>query len=176
MDLLETVQKNLGYGPLKKVDPNTQEIIDARKMTADQKLAQAAIPAVLAALIKYSDGPEGINIVAKENDNWLNRIYNGKEDYAAKQVAEYAGVSEEDAAHTMEKITKESVSVVRQNVKHADAEKLRSYMNSQRHSILNHLPAVLKMGDLLNEESFDDRTNKMEGPVSSFMHRIENLL
>ena len=41
MDLLEAVQKNLGYEPLKKVDPNTQEIKDAREMTAEQKLAQA---------------------------------------------------------------------------------------------------------------------------------------
>jgi len=176
MDLLEAVQKNLGYEPLKKVDPNTQEIKDAREMTAEQKLAQAVIPSVLAALIKYSDSPEGINIMTKENENWLNHIYQGKENYAVKQIADYAGVSEEDAEYTMEKITEESVSVVRQNVKNADAEKLRSYMNSQRHGILNHLPAALKMGDLLNEENFDDRTNKMEGPVSSFMHKIENLL
>jgi len=47
-------------------------------------------------------------------------------------------------------------------------------MNSQRHTILSHLPAVLKIGDTLNEETFDDRTNKMEGPVSSFLHKIEN--
>jgi hypothetical protein len=49
-------------------------------------------------------------------------------------------------------------------------------MNSQRHSILSHLPAAMKMGDVLNEETFDDRTNKMEGPVSSFLHRIEDIL
>jgi len=176
MDLLETVQKNLGYEPLKKVDPNTQEINYAGAMTADQKLAQAAIPAVLAALIKYSDSPDGINIMTNGNDKWLNRLYTGKDKYVVKQVADYAGVSEEKAANTMEKIAQESVSVVRQNVKDRNAEKLRSYMNSQRHGILNHLPAVLKIGDLLNEENFDDRTNKMEGPVSSMMHKIENLL
>jgi hypothetical protein len=176
MNLLETVQENLGYESLKKVDPNTQEIKDARKMTPRQKLAQAAIPAVLAALIKYSDGNEGINIMTRENENWLNLIYHGKKNYAVKQVADYAGVTEEDATNAMEKISEESVTVIRQNVTNADGEKLRSYINSQRHSILNHLPAALKMGDLLNEENFDDRTNKMEGPVSSFMHKIENLL
>jgi len=176
MNLLETVQKDLGYEPLKKVDPNSQEIKSAGEMTPNQKLAQAAIPAVLAALIKYSDSPEGINLLTGENKNWLKLIYQGKENFAAKQVAEYASVSEQDATNTMEKIAEESVSVVRQNLKNADAEKLRSYMNSQRHNILNHLPAALKIGDLLNEEVFDDRTNKMEGPVSSMMHKIENLL
>jgi len=176
MNLLETVQNNLGYDPLKKVDPNSQEIKDARKMSSNQKLAQAAIPAVLAALIKYSDGNEGINIMTRKNENWLNLIYHGKENYAVKQIADYAGVPEQDVASTMEKVSEECVTVIRKNLKNADAEKLRSYMNSQRHSILNHLPAALKMGDLLNEENFDDRTNKMEGPVSNIMHKIENLL
>ena len=176
MNLLETVQTKLGYEPLKKVDPNTQEINEVRNMTPDQKLAQAAIPAVLAGLIKYSDSPEGINIIRGDNRNLLHQIYQGKEQYAVKQVAEYSGVSEEDTQTRMERISEESVSAVRQNVQTPDAEKLRSYMKSQRHVILNHLPAALKMGDLLNEENFDDRTNKMEGPVSSFMHKIENLL
>jgi hypothetical protein len=30
------------------------------------------------------------------------------------------------------------------------------------------------MGYLLGDESMDDRTNKMEGPISSFMHTIED--
>ena len=176
MNLLETIQNKLGYQPLQKVDPNNQEIKHPSEVAPDQKLAQAAIPAVLAGLIKYSDSPEGVNIVTSENHNWLNRLFSGKEKYAVKQIADYAGVSEQEAEEKMERISEESVSVVRENVKSPDAEKLRSYMNSQRHSILNHLPATLKMGDLLNEENFDDRTNKMEGPVSTIMHKIENLL
>src|SRR5258706_9427692 len=104
MNLLETVQNNLGWEPLKKVDPNSQEIEGVRKMTPDQKLAQAAIPAVLAALIKYSDGNEGINIMTRKNENWLNLIYHGKENYAVKQIADYASVPEENVASTMEKI------------------------------------------------------------------------
>ena len=47
-------------------------------------------------------------------------------------------------------------------------------MNSQRHNILVYLPAALYMGDVLNDEGLDDKTNKMEGPVSNLMHRIEN--
>jgi hypothetical protein len=29
------------------------------------------------------------------------------------------------------------------------------------------------MGDIVGDESLDDKTNKMEGPVSSLMHKIE---
>jgi len=173
-NLVDAIQKSLGYPPLEKVDPNSQEIKGAKKMSSAQKLPQAAIPAVLAAMIKYSDGPDGINLLTlHENKNWLGTFYGGKEKEAVKKVANYAGVSEDEAQRNMEDISNEAVRLV-DGVKNADAEKLRSYMNSQRHTILSHLPAVLKMGDILNEETFDDRTNKMEGPVSSFLHKIEN--
>lgn len=174
-NLVDAIQKNLGYPPLEKVDPNSQEIKGAKKMSSAQKLPQAAIPAVLAAMIKYSDGTDGINLLTlHENRNWLGTFYSRKEKEAIKKVADYAGVGMDEAQRNMEDISNEAVRLVRESVKNADAEKLRSYMNSQRHSILSHLPAVLKIGDTLNEETFDDRTNKMEGPVSSFLHKIEN--
>jgi hypothetical protein len=198
MDLLESVQRNLGYEPLKKVDPNIQEVKTGRDTTPEQKLAQAAIPAVLAGLIKYSDSNEGINIMRLENAYWLNVIFREKESEVIQKVAEYSGATTEQTSNTMKKIADVSAGVVRENVRKSfdavkkitdvpmgankkdatsdEAEKLRSYMNSQRHSILNHLPAALNMGYLLNEEGFDDRTNKMEGPVSSFLHKIENII
>ena len=176
-NIVEAIQKNLGYQPLEKVDPNTQEIKDIHKMSPEQKLPQAAIPAVLAAMIKYSDSTDGINLLSdNENKNWLGTIYCGKEQDAVKKVADYAGVTTDEAKLHMEKISNEAVSIAKDFVKTADAEKLRSFMNSQRHSILSHLPAAMKMGDVLNEETFDDRTNKMEGPVSSFLHKIENII
>lgn len=174
-DIVDAIQKNLGYPPLEKVDPNSQEIKGAKKMSSAQKLPQAAIPAVLAAMIKYSDGTDGINLLTShENRNWLETFYCGKENDAIKKVANYAGVSPDEAQRNMEDISTEAVRLVNDSVKNGNAEKLRSYMNSQRHTILSHLPAVLKIGDTLNEETFDDRTNKMEGPVSSFLHKIEN--
>ena len=71
-NLVDAIQKNLGYPPLEKVDPNSQEIKGAKKMSPAQKLPQAAIPAVLAAMIKYSDGTDGVNLLTQnENRNWL---------------------------------------------------------------------------------------------------------
>ena len=176
-NIVEAIEKNLGYQPLKKVDPNTQEIKDAQKMTPEEKLPQAAIPAVLAGMIKYSDGKDGISLLSNtENKNWLGTIYCGKEQDAVRKVSEYAGVPAVDVQQHMERIANEAVRIVNDVVKTPDSEKLRSFMNSQRHSILSHLPASMKMGDVLNEETFDDRTNKMEGPVSSFLHKIEDII
>ena len=174
-NIIEIIQKNLGYEPLEKIDPNTQEAKNLRKISSQQKLSQAAIPAVLAAMIKYSDGKDGLNLLT-ENKNWLEVIYSGKEDDAVKKVADYAGVDTDEARHNMENISGEAVKIIKDNVKTPGAEKLRLFMNSQRHNVLSHLPAALKMGDVLNEDTFDDRTNKMEGPVSGFLHRIENII
>ena len=196
MDLLESVRIHLGFEPLKKVDPNIQEV--KHELSPEQKLAQAAIPTVLAGLIKYADSNEGINIMSFENADWLNIIFREKQSEVIQKVAEYSGVSTAQTTESMKNIANVSVDVVRENARKSfdavkkitdvpmganakdaksnEAEKLRSYMNSQRHSILNHLPAVLNMGYLLNEEGFDDRTNKMEGPVSSFLHKIENII
>lgn len=174
-DLVSAIQKNLGYPPLDRVDPNSQEIKGSKKMSPAQKLPQAAIPAVLAAVIKYSDGTGGVNLLTWNGDkDWLETFYGERKQDAVKKVANYAGVSNEEAQRNMEDISAEAVRLVRGSVKTGGAERLRSYMNSQRHTILSHLPAVLTIGDTLNEETFDDRTNKMEGPVSSFLHKIEN--
>ena len=176
-NIVEAIQQKLGYRPLKKVDPNTQEIKEANKMSAEEKLPQAAIPAVLAAMIKYSDSQDGINLLTASDDKtWLGTIYGGQQDNAIKKVADYAGVDAGEARRHMENISKAAVEIAKEVVKTPDAEKLRSFMNSQRHSILSHLPAAMKLGDVLNEETFDDRTNKMEGPVSSLLHRIEDIL
>ena len=34
------------------------------------------------------------------------------------------------------------------------------------------MPAALNMGELLHDNTLDDNTNKMEGPVSSLIQRI----
>ena len=83
----------------------------------------------------------------------------------------------EDAAMQMEDIAREAVLIIHEAPgEKPTAEKLRSYMNGQRHNILVYLPPSLQMGDLLNDNAMDDRTNKMEGPISSMMHSRENKL
>ena len=79
------------------------------------------------------------------------------------------------AEETMEDIAREAVIIIHEGPgENPSAEKIRNYMSSQRHHILVYLPPALKMGDLLNDNTMDDRTNKMEGPISNLMHGIEN--
>lgn len=178
-NLVETMQKNLGFPPLQKIDPNSQETKEKIPRKTLERLGQAAIPAVLTALYHYTGRDhEGQSILSPSNHTgWLGVIFEGKEQEAAQKVARYAGVAENEAATALKNIADETVMTVKRMAgTNADPATVRAILNAQRHNILVCLPAALQMGHLLNENSLDDRTNKMEGPVSSFMHKIENLL
>ena len=167
-NLVEAVQQRLGYAPLEKVDPNIQDAHD--KHSSSQKLAQAAIPAVLTAIYRQTRTESGCQQVL--DGNLPSQLLP-----AAENIARYAGVTPDEAQHQIETIAKESVGLLRETAaRNNDLTGLKNYMSNQRHNILVYLPAGLQMGDLLNDEGLDDRTNKMEGPVSNFMHKIEDNL
>ena len=176
--LVESIQKKLGFPPLQKIDPNIQETKDKAPRQAEEKLAQAAIPAVLTALYKYTRTDEGCNNILHNIDkDWLAAIFEEMEQSAVDKVSHYAGISGELAKIAMKNIAAEAVITVKKSAgDHPTCEGIRTFMDVQRHNILVHLPAAMQMGNLLNDEALDDRTNKMEGPVSGFMHRIENVL
>jgi hypothetical protein len=176
-NILENIRKNLGYPPLQKIDPNSQETKKHDAASTQQKLAQAAIPSVLTALYKLTRKESGQTIILSNagEQGWLNLIYEGKTSEAVDKVAQYAGVSSTEAETHMENIAKVALAEIRHTAgTNATGDKIKAIMNDQRHNILVCLPASMQMGDLLNDEGLDDRTNKMEGPISNLMHSIEN--
>ena len=179
MNIIETIQVNLTYPPLQKIDPASETINADIHPNIDNRLAQAAIPAVLASLYKFSKTDEGTaKIIHSTNEeDWLRLIFDGKEGEAVENVAQYAGVTTEVAGSHMENIADEAIRVIKEQTGADEPpEKVKIFMNDQRHTILVYLPPSLGIGDLLNDESIDDQTNKMEGPISDIMHRIENKL
>lgn len=176
-NLIEQIQKNLQYPELKKVDPNTGEINEKEDESSVQLLAQSAIPAVLTGLYKLSRNDEGSTVILQLKSNYdsLQILFGEKEDQVVEKVTQYSGVSVNQAQSHLENIADESIKLLKESVaENAEPQKLKQFMNDQRHSILVYLPESLKMGDLLKDGSLDDHTNKMEGPVSNFMHKIEN--
>src|SRR4030095_2842177 len=175
-NILEIIAHNLGYPELKKIDPNSQEP-KVPEHDTEQVIAQAAIPAVMAAIYKLSRSNEGsafLLTAAPTSDDLLRNIYMGNEQEAILKVADYASIAEGEAESRMEEIAEEAVNVIRKTSGNkATPETVRTYIDGQRHAILVYLPAALKMGDVLQDESIDDRTNKMEGPLSNLMHNIE---
>lgn len=176
-NIIEAIQMNLGYSHLEKIDPNSQEVKHRQDTASVEKLGQGAIPAVLTALFQLTRTDEGCRtlLAGSEKQDWLSIIYRGKEKEAVEKVAQYAVVTENQAESHMENIADEAVKLVKAAAgSNPTPDKIKNYMNTQRHNILVYLPAAMNLGDILNDETLDDKTNKMEGPISNMMHKIEN--
>ena len=57
----------------------------------------------------------------------------------------------------------------------ATIKDVKTFFSGQVNNILPYLEPDLHMGDLLNDTTLDDNTNKMEGPMSSLMHSIGSI-
>lgn len=175
IDLLETVQCNLGYPVLQKIDPNTQQVVEDDTTPDEHKFSQAAIPAVLTGLYNYVQSDEGAAMFfqSDETTQWLPKIFNESKQEAVQKISAYAKQSNADPLFKINAIAHEAVKVVIKNLPvNALPADVKLFMNSQKQNILLYLPASLNMGELLNDNTLDDATNKMEGPVSSLMQSI----
>lgn len=177
-NIVEQIQKALGFSPLHKIDPNTQEVKHKESAPEAKSLAQAAIPATLLGFYKYGNTEQGAEEIlhGSRAADWLGIFYGDKKEETIQKVATYAHVPTEEAAQQMDRIASEAVKIVKQHlIAGSGHAQVKDYIVHQRKSILVYLPAELQLGYLMNDNTLDDRTNKMEGPMSNSMHFIERI-
>ena len=81
--------------------------------------------------------------------------------------------SKEFSIEHLNSIATEAVKVTRENMPaEATPKDVKIFFSNQLKNILPYLPSALHVGDLLDDTTLDDNTNKMEGPISSLMHAI----
>ncbi len=174
VNLSETIQKNLGYPALHKADPNSEQVKDDDQHEANT-LSQAAIPAVLAGLYRYVQTDEGAaDFLRGDNSTgWADRIFNWDKNMAVRKISGYADQPGIVVDNTINDIANEAAKVVKATIPaNAGIKEVKLFFNDQRNIILSYLPAALHVGDFLNDPGLDDKTNKMEGPISTLMHNI----
>lgn len=173
MNLVEIIQTNLGYAPIKKIDPNTSEPKDKQDNFESGSLAQAAIPVTIFGLMNYIDENE-LNAFELNGDihDELDEIFAGKSSEIVSGVATYSGNAEEHTRHEMNFILKEAIRVVKEINKNSSVP-LHQFTIIQKTNAIFYLPASIHAGLLLGNNHIDDNTTKMEGPVSSVIHNIE---
>lgn len=170
-NLVTLVQESLNLAPLEKLDPNQQAVDVGRN-----KLVQAALPTVLAGMFKATrTDDDARQLMLDINDSWLNRIFGVQAEAIVDRVAHYAQNDKTTTAELMETVADATYSLLQSSTEDGrDASGLKNALTRERHEILVYLPPQLDMGHLLNDPTIDDRTNKMEGPVSNLMHKIES--
>lgn len=174
-NLVESIQKNLGYAKLYKVDPNTQDIDQKEKSFGNNSLAQAGIPAVLCGLFNYVLRPDGNNIsLLPENVKWLPLIFGNRLAEIIERIAAYAGTSVDSAKGELEHMADEAVRLLKENIFiKDDISTLREFSMVHKNDALVYLPGSLRTGEILGNNSLDDHTHKMDGPISGLMHSLE---
>lgn len=177
INLLEKVQQNLHYPPVQKIDPATQQVTNDVSELGDDRFSQAALPGVLTGLYKFSATEEGAKEILKADysTNWVNKIFNESNRQVIEDIALHLNKPKVVAVEQMNGIADEAIKVVHENLPENATEKdVMQFFSNQVNNILPYLPAALHMGDILNDTSLDDNTNKMQGPLSSLMHSIGN--
>ena len=175
INLLKTIQQNEGYPELQKIDPNVQH---EQGSDAEQHInfGQVATTAVFAGLYKYSQSDEGASqLLNSESNTWADKIFDTDKVAAVQKVADYSKVSYAEADSTMNAIANNAVKLVRENMgSNDDIKDVKLFLKTQRTDILLYLPPELNMGQILHDNTIDDNTNKMEGPISSLIKNIGN--
>lgn len=170
INLLKSIQQNLDYPSLQKIDPNTQEVKEDESTPDEHKFSQAVIPAILAAFYIYVQADKGAAgfLESKTNEHWIEKIFTGNKKEVLEAITSYTNQSGDELAAEMNVIANEVVKLVKENLSdHAGIKEVKSFFKIQINNVLLYLPAALKMGELLDDNTLDDNTHKMEGPISS---------
>ena len=170
-NIVTAVQERMGFAPFSKIDPN-----DANNtaVLADSEgyYEQSATLAVLAGLYRYGSNPEGaVALTQPDHDTLLTTILHGREARIAHVISNFGPHSYEETIGFMKKIAVTAMEILHEQV----VGTIQDILVSQRHNILTYLPPEIQLGKTLQDNSMDDRTNKMEGPVSDLMHFFENV-
>ena len=175
MNIIETVQKNLGFSALAKIDPNTQDTPGNDIIIGNDAIAQAGIPAVLLGIYNQLETNPDLSILNPgQPGSCLEKIFGKSTDLIVKRIYDYSRIQDIHSIQQLEHIASESMRVVRENIPASASEKeIRNFVAKHKTDTLLYLPPVLRIGTIMKNDNLDDRTGKMEGPVSSFMHHVE---
>ena len=117
INLLVKVQENLNYPPLQKIDPNTQQVKTDSTTTTLDNFSQAAIPAVLTGLCKYSTTDNGATEILRGDNatNWVTKIFNDNKNEVIDKINSYATLSNDASVAQLNNIANEAIKITKEN-------------------------------------------------------------
>lgn len=163
--LVEQLRQLLGVQELQRIDSENRDVAHETELRG-QRLAQAAIPAVLA----------GLEIVARSNDdanmigfshlpgNSLQAIFNNKTDGIVKKIAEYASTGIPETLAFMVKAAEQAFELLRQETG-GDTLQVQALLQEQQEDIHSFLPLVIEIERIMRKESLGDRTHLLESQL-----------
>ena len=174
-NIITSLQEKFNYPPLKKIDANTEQEVDRANFGNDHSFGQAAIPAILASFGQYVLSDEGASSFLNDDHsgNWIGTIFGDRQDEVVQAISKFTPQDDEDHYFEMESIADEVLIVTKEHLPaNATIKDVKDHFQNEKVNFLSYLLPELKVGVLLNNDSLDDRTHKMDGPVSGLVQSI----
>jgi hypothetical protein len=175
VNLIKELQESSGYEVLVPVDPNKQDIPEAESVSQNQKIGQAGIPTILLGYYFLSRSKEGAEFIisGKNSTEWGKQLFKNREEAVIEKIMDYSSADRNIVAPALLALTKNARIIISNQVSEkTTVDDIMSLFTNEHHNILRHLPGTLQMGELLGDNTSDDQTHKMDGPISSMMHNI----
>ena len=158
---------------MQKIDPNTQETADQGTAIGNSALAQAGIPAILLGIYNRLESDPEISVLEQEGD-LLEKIFGRSKNLVVSKISEYSKNNDQHDVQQLEHIASESLRVLKEALGNkTDEASIRNFVSKNKPDTLVYLPPSLELGKVFQNNNLDDRTGKMEGPVSSLMRNVE---
>jgi len=173
--LLQSLQQFFGYPELQKIDPNTQEMKDIASPDYQYRFSQAVIPSVIVGLSKFLHTEQGWRLLQSGENypNWGSRVFGRHNTELCKRIADYSDIRWEEVMHKVHEMLERAIWMVR-NSGIKSAADMKLFIEAERNYALTYLPAKINLGELLGDDSLDDGTHKMQGPLSNLMKSLGN--
>ncbi len=176
INLAEEVQKRLLFPALIKIDPNTTEKKNKDERCCD--VTQAAIITALVGLYRITRTQSGSVrlLLTGRSEAWLEDVYGDNLGQTVSRISECTHTDRTEVEKLLRLAADAAIIILHEQLAgNITSESFKEFMSAQRDHILVYLPPQLHLGEMLHDKTLDDNTHKMEGPVSSLMHKIENI-
>ncbi len=175
MNIPQQLQEQLKYPILQSIDPNTGHPQDENVFNA---LTQATLITFLAGLYKATRTKDNASMIShQQNDGELLTQIFGAQKEAVDTIVAFTQQPTNVVEQTLHEVANGYLELMRapahNSTESIKGDSLYDLMTSQRNEILKYVPSGLTLGHLLNDETIEDNTNKMQGPISTLMHKIE---
>lgn len=171
-NLVESVQQKLNIDELQKIDPDTGNTIDNGKPV--NRFYQLAIPAVLTGLYSFTRlDDKNKDLLKMGSGTVLSAVFGDYKNTVVSKIANASGTPVPEATEKLEEVGTAAIGVVKENLsENPQDDDVKKFFTGQRHTILSYLDPSLQLGKYMQDDTIDDSTNKMEGPVSNLIQNI----
>lgn len=154
---------------IEKIDVNDPDLHQTIHPGKAEALAQAAIPSVLIGALIY---------LAKQQEPsayvpGMDTVFAQKSPEIVQAIAQYAHTSDDEAGAYISKAIAALNQIAAEDHR-GEGPAFMKALENQQSDILKYLPSDLNLGATLGLNLIDDRTHKMEGPLSSIANYFFN--